>query len=497
MLHHAQQTDPLYPREKSFKISRRHWHALWISINIPEDLPAGRYPTIFHFHNHAAASEKDYGFFSDTQCLFLEVLPFELPEQLLICTNWFYADCIFTYYRIPCWSEKNWYLMGKYFQNMAEHGINMLLTPLWTVPLDTAVGHERPTAQLLDIELENGRYRFNFDRLRRWINLASESGIKYFEMSHAFSQWGAVFTPKIIVRENGEDKKKFGWHVSSDSPEYKDFLQQLMPQLLDFLRSMNLSGYCYFHVSDEPTEISLESYRNAAELLYSLTDDFPIIDALSDLSFFKRGIVKYPIPNTEHIDEFMPEDIKQRWVYYCGGYRQVPNRQFGMPSARNRIMGLILYLYNLDGFLNWGYNFWYTQYSLKQDIDPFKVTDAGRAFCGGGSFMVYPGEDGPVNSLHYEVFRDGLQDLRALRLLESHIGRNAVIALIHDKLDYQITIKNYPRDNSWLLDLRQTVNSRIVTSTSDKTATKTIFHRSSVLAAAKRLPIVEHQVAIL
>ena len=65
------------------------------------------------------------------------------------------------------------------------------------------------------------------------------------------------------------------------------------------------------------------------------------------------------------------------------------------------------------------------------------------------------------------------------------------------KKAYQITIKNYPRDNSWLLDLRQTVNSRIVTSTSDKTATKTIFHRSSVLAAAKRLPIVEHQVAIL
>ena len=76
--------------------------------------------------------------------------------------------------------------------------------------------------------------------------------------------------------------------------------------------------------------------------------------------------------------------------------------------------------------------------------------------------MVYPGETGPVDSLHYEVFREGLQDLRALRLLESHIGRDAVVSLIHEGLDYRINIKNYPRESIWLLELRRRINQRLI-----------------------------------
>ena len=453
--------DPLYPADKFFKISRCNWHSLWISVKIPHDLPAASYPVTIRLMNRDAQEPENSDYFLETQNLSLEVLPFDLPEQKLIHTEWFHADCIHTYYKTSCWGERHWHLLEQYFRNMSDHGINMLLTPLWTIPLDTAIGHERPTVQLLDIELKNGSYKFDFSRLLRWINIAKNSGVKYFEMSHAFTQWGAAFTPKIVVRENGTDKKMFGWHVASDSVEYRNFLSQLMPRLLAFLRENGLSGYCFFHVSDEPSPKHLKTYRKAADLLGSLAENFPIIDALSDLNFFKLGVIKCPIPKTEEIEEFMSEKIEQRWVYYCGGYKKVPNRQFGMPSARNRIMGVILYLYDLDGFLNWGYNFWYTQYSLKQDIDPVKVTDAGRAFCGGGSFMVYPGEDGPIGSLHYEVFREGLQDLRALRLLENQIGRDAVISLIHEGLNFKITFRDYPRESSWLLSLRRKINNCI------------------------------------
>lgn len=50
-----------------------------------------------------------------------------------------------------------------------------------------------------------------------------------------------------------------------------------------------------------------------------------------------------------------------------------------MPSARNRILGTLLYKYNATGFLQWGYNYWYSQFS-KHEIDPLTVTDAGKAF---------------------------------------------------------------------------------------------------------------------
>lgn len=452
--------DPLYPVDRTIKLSRANWHALWVSVLIPDRIPDGVFPIRFRIFNPDSTEPESRRGFSESCSLSLDIMPFRLPKQKLICTNWLYADCICSRYHVKCWSEAHWNLLEHYFRNMAEHGINMLLTPLWTVPLDTAVNHERPTAQLLQIEYADGVYRFDFSRLERWINLARSCGIEYLEMSHAFTQWGAMYTPKIVVTENGAEKQKFGWRVKADSPDYADFLRQLMPLLLQFLRGRDLSGRCYFHISDEPEKSHLDSYRKAVELFRPLAEDFPVIDAMSDVEFFRRGLSDRPVPTTEKLDEFATEPVAQRWVYYCGNYRKTPNRQFGMPSSRNRILGVILYLYNLDGFLNWGYNFWYTQYSLSP-LDPFRDTTAGRAFCGGGSFQVYPGEDGPIDSLHYEVFREGLQDLRALRLLEQKIGRDAVISLIHRGLDYRISITRYPLNPGWLLTFRRTLNQAL------------------------------------
>ncbi len=132
-----------------------------------------------------------------------------------------------------------------------------------------------------------------------------------------------------------------------------------------------------------------------------------------------------------------------------------------MPSTRNRILGIQLYKFDIVGFLQWGYNFWYSQYS-KYPIDPFKVTDAGQAFPSGDAFAVYPGEDRyPLESLRLEVFYEALQDLRALRLLEELIGREAVIEMLEEGLDEPISFRRYPTDDEWLLKKREQINRKI------------------------------------
>ena len=338
----------------------------------------------------------------------------------------------------------------------------MLLTPLWTPPLDTMVGGERPTTQLLIIEKKGSKYIFDFSRLKRWLDICLSAGIEYFEMSHFFTQWGAKCIPKIVVTEAGEEKKLFGWHVAASDPEYKNFLSQLMPQLLKLLRHKELDGKCFFHVSDEPSMDNIEAYSQAAALVNSLVEDFPVIDALSNVDFYKRGIIKNPIPANNHIEPFVEAGVKPLWTYYCCGQAdKVPNRFFHFPSARNRIMGMLMFKYDIYGFLQWGFNFWYSQYSLDQKLDPFRVTDAGQAFQGGDAFMVYPGEDGPLDSLKYEVFMEGLQDMRALRLLEDKTGRAATVALLEDGLDYQLKMDRYPSEAAWLLARREKINRKL------------------------------------
>ena len=453
--------DPLLPMENEWiSLSPCNWHSFWVSVRIPEDSAPGE--AVLRIEVEVRDFHHPERTLRHPIALPLNIIPERLPEQKLKNINWFYADCIMTRYKVECWSPEHWNLLEKYFRNMAEHGNNILLTPLWTVPLDTGIGRERPTVQLLDISLENGIWHFDFTRLSKWIALARQCGIQMFEMSHAFTQWGAKFTPKIIVRVDGTEEKYFGWHVAADSPEYEKFLRALMAELIPFLKEQGLENKCYFHVSDEPTLKDLDSYRKAMDLMKSLVGGFPILDALSRIEFLEQGISEYPVPGTPEIDTFMKASPKERWVYYAGFWENgLPNRQFGMPSIRNRIMGTLLYLYDLDGFLHWGYNFWYTAHCRDLDIDPYLVTDAGRKFCGGGSFMVYPGKNGPVDSLRFEVFRDGLQDLRAMRRLEEKIGRDAVIALIHEGLSYPISMARYPHDAEWLLEMRARIHREL------------------------------------
>lgn len=76
-------------------------------------------------------------------------------------------------------------------QTAVDNGINMNLTPIFTPPLDTEIGSERPTVQLVGISKDESGYTFDFEKLKKWINMALECGIEYFEMAHLFSQWGA------------------------------------------------------------------------------------------------------------------------------------------------------------------------------------------------------------------------------------------------------------------------------------------------------------------
>ncbi len=104
-----------------------------------------------------------------------------------------------TVHNVPVWSERHWEVIENFAKVAVKNGINMLLTPVFTPPLDTAVGGERLTTQLVGIKKSGNRYTFNWKLLDRWIEMCNRIGVKYFEISHLFSQWGATHAPKIMT----------------------------------------------------------------------------------------------------------------------------------------------------------------------------------------------------------------------------------------------------------------------------------------------------------
>lgn len=443
--------DVLFPIENNrVLIKRQNFYALWITVDLPKDTDAGDYEIKIKLKKDGETiSENIFG---------LHVINAVLPEQKLIYTQWFHSDSIANYYKIPVFCEKFWALVESFIKAAVHTGVNMLLTPVFTPPLDTEIGGERLTVQLVDVKLENGKYSFGFDRFIRWVRLAQKCGIKYFEISHLFSQWGAKYTPKIMAEINGRQKRIFGWETSADSIEYAEFLSAFIPQLIKVIRSLGIEKSTFFHISDEPNEDQIESYSMAKSAVAPLLEDFPIIDALSDYSFYESGIINNPIPCTNDIESFIEKGFPHPWTYYCCGQGgKLSNRFFGMPLSTTRIIGFQLFKYGIEGFLQWGFNFYNSQYSLRS-IDPFAVTDADSAFPSGDSFTVYPGKSGAIESVRSEVFFQALQDMRALTLLCDRIGKKRTIAAVEADFGI-ITFFDYPRGTEKMLNLRKSVNN--------------------------------------
>lgn len=133
-------------------------------------------------------------------------------------------------------------------------------------------------------------------------------------------------------------------------------------------------------MSDEPGKEHLEAYTAAAALLKQYLPGYPVMDAMSDYEVYHQSGVSDPVVALNHIEPFLEKNVSPLWGYYCcAQYEAVPNRFLAMPSYRNRVAGLLCYKFGLKGFLQWGYNFYNTQYSL-EGVDPYACTDAGRGF---------------------------------------------------------------------------------------------------------------------
>ncbi|MDO4349108.1 MAG: DUF4091 domain-containing protein [Eubacteriales bacterium] len=452
-LHPAMLPDLLLPYEAGgVRPVCDQWRALWIDLLIAPHCPAGN--TTLEI---GCMNQKEEVIWSERRTL--RVIPCALPKQKLIHTEWFHTDCLADYYHIPVFSAVYWTAVENYVACAVKHGVNMLLTPIFTPPLDTAIGGERTTVQLLDIALEEHTYTFDFTKLDRWLSLCEKHGVQYFEIAHFFTQWGAKFAPKVLICEHGLLTKAFGWETQATEEAYQAFLRQLIPALVRHLKAKGVLDRCYFHISDEPHLSEVETYRMARESILPLLKGCHVIDALSSYEVYRQGVIPNPIVSNDHIHTFIEAGVEHLWTYYCCVQGQdVANRFIAMPSRRNRILGVQLYLYKIEGFLHWGFNFYNSQRSVRP-IDPFANLDADESFPAGDPFLVYPGPDyQPMESVRIMVLSEALNDLKALERLEQLTSRLFVEALIEEEAGMKITFRAYPRSDAFLYRLRNRVN---------------------------------------
>lgn len=438
--------DPLYP-EQTAHVGPEANGAFWITLSVPADAEVG-----IHDLTVVLTIEDTFRFPGWTGAKPTSVrLPVKLDVRRLVvnrrqdfpATNWISADSIWEYYRIEPFGDRFWQLADAYIKNLVDHNFNTIYSPIFNARHEIL---KRP-AQLLRVRrVADDKYEFDFSDVRRWIGLAKKHQADYVEWAHFFTPapTSGRYPQRIFERWDSLGKLLWPPEISATSPTYRKFLEQFLPQFAQVLDDENVRDRSFFHCADEPDgDVQMADYRKARGMLRELAPWLKVIDAMSDPRFATEGLTEVPVPSiaTAHL---FTEAKCPAWVYFCCGPRgRFLQRLHDTPLAKLRMAGWLFYKLNAQGFLHWGHNYWF-KFCTSEIDDPFQNADVG-AWPGlpyGDPFVVYPGADGPLDSIRWEVFAESLQDYALLQTA----GINRDNPLLLNLKSYE----DFPKSSQWI-----------------------------------------------
>ena len=379
--------DPLL-EARTVDVKANATQPVWLTIRVPKNAAPGTY---------RGAAAVVAGGQRVTVPVELAVDPFALPdERHLLVTNWFNTHNIAKAHKTRHWSEPFWTLLGKYARNMAEHRQNVFYTP-WTL-----IGVTREP---------DGKLTFDYKAFDRYVETFLRAGVDGgIELRHVahFGKggWGGK---DIVLTKVAATDRKSGKRVTLSA---EDGLAPLLADLQRHLAERGWLARAMIHVADEPSINNIESWRLASAFVHKAAPRLRRIDAIETIDF--TGALEVWVPKLSHFERWREAYEARRagnefWYYICcHPYGNVyPNRFLDYPLASVRALHWINFACDLTGYLHWGLNFW--------GDDPFGTPRGSLP--PGDTHVIYPGADGPLSSIRWEIQRESLEDFEYLHLL--------------------------------------------------------------------------------
>ena len=277
-------------------------------------------------------------------------------------------------------------------------------------------------------------------RAARRARIYDRAGIWYIEgphLAHFSNGWGSPTFYTALTT-----------NVTTSVPGALQ-LSQLARQLQTKIDEYGLKDRWYQHVADEPGGKNVGEYRITAGIVRRYMPGVRTIDAVEEPSF--AGALDVWVPKVDAFERhralyesFRTNFHDRVWCYTCcipGG--KWMNRLLDHELLRPALIPWVSGMYDVDGFLHWGYNWW------RDGSDPFKDTIVLKRkppLPAGDTHIVYPGKDGPWSSARLEATRAGMEDADLLAMLRrrDRPGADAIVRrMARGYGDYSTSCKLY------------------------------------------------------
>jgi len=335
-------------------------------------------------------------------------------------------------------SEEYYALLRRYARNMAEHRHNVaLISPIGLAAYEANA---------------DGSLKIDFAKFDRWVTIFQEEGvIGRIEGGHIGGRVGGWESDFAVQTFRVQDGKVVGESVAPGTPEADAFYARFFPALVAHLKDKGWLELYMQHLADEPIASNVASYRAMASLARKYAPELPIMEACHTKELTGAMDVWVPQLNFLHQDyghyRERQEAGEEVWFYTCvfpqGEYA---NRFLEQPLLKTRLLHWINFRYGATGYLHWGYNQWTKDSPFTHTTRPH----GGPPYLpAGDAWIVYPGKEGPLDSIRFEAMRDGIADHELLCMLaEKSPGAAQELAKRH--------ILDFDKYNTGIADFRAT-----------------------------------------
>ncbi len=387
---------------------------IWVNVYVPAGVPKGKYKgqIIFSANGETRAVE-----------IAIDKFAFALPVRPRMETAFGFSGVwMGQYYNLPDGNSPRFKkLLFAYLKNMLEHKVSpkvLIREKQWN---DGDTWFLAPKV----IKTKDGKWVMDFSDYEKQLDELLPLGLNTIMVGNRGWVSGSAIPinkrkisfPFPYYDEASGTIKNREFTLLSD--EMKKYARWMLSSWYGFLKKKGLASMTYTYLTDEPQK-GYEYIEEVAKFVHSVEPTLRNMITTEPRSECPN--IDLPCPLISYLNKQTLNASKGNfWTYVCCSPLS-PHCNFlmTMSAIQNRIPFWVAYKFGAKGFLYYEHarSLWTNWGEVKDN--PRWANMPGTE---GDGFLVYPGRDGPINTIRFEYVRLGIQDIEYFLMLKDIIKK--------------------------------------------------------------------------